>query len=81
MEMKIRRPNATISIKSNVLDQLKIIERETGCTHSQMISCLLYNIGVHQGFLSLPPRICFREFKNYVKQLRKQKKMQLNKEN
>jgi hypothetical protein len=77
-EKKFTRRKTVLSVDSKVLDQLKIIKRETGCTYNELISCLLYNIGVHQGFLCLPRPLSFLAFKSYVKESRKQKKMQLN---
>ena len=78
METKKTNRSTGLNINPNVLKQLKIIKRETGCTHNELLSCLLYKIGVDQSFLSLPNPLTFAQFKEYVKHLRKAKKMQLN---
>lgn len=78
MQRKQKQKNVLMALDIKVYDQLKIIKQETGCTYNELISCLLYNIGIHQGFLSLPNRLSFIAYKKYVKDLRKEKKMRIN---
>lgn len=78
MQRKQNQKNVLMALDIQVYNQLTIIKQETGCTYNELISCLLYNVGIHQGFLSLPNPLSFAAFKKYVKDLRKAKKMQLN---
>lgn len=78
MQRKQKQKNVLMGLDIKVYDQLKIIKQETGCTYNELISCLLYNVGIHQGFLSLPNPLSFVAYKKYVKDLRKQKKMRIN---
>lgn len=78
MRTKQKQKNVLMGLDIKVYDQLTIIKQETGCTYNELISCFLYNIGVHHSFLSLPAPLSFAAFKKYVKDSRREKRTQLN---
>lgn len=69
------RPNRTnVFFSTNVLNQLKIIKKETNCkSYDEVISCFLYGLGINEDFLNMPSILTFKNFKEYVKKLKHEK--------